>query len=47
MRELFLRFAGDRARIVEAYAEAEAHIAITSDDTKPAIDAILKLEFFQ
>ena len=31
----------------EAYAEAEAHIAITSDDTKPAIDAILKLEFFQ
>ena len=39
-RELFLT---RRA----AYAEADAHIAITSDNPQPAIDAILALEFFR
>ena len=31
----------------EAYAEAQAHIAVNSDDAKSAINAILQLEFFQ
>ena len=39
-RELFLT---RRA----AYAEANVHIAINSDDPRPAVEAILALEFFQ
>ena len=31
----------------EAYAQAGAHIAISSDDPKPTVDAILALEFFR